>query len=128
MKAKKLKQALQELAEEGVVQLFRPVDGSPALVGFVGALQLDVLKGRLDQEYGLDVGFEASQYQLARWVGGDKADVAEFVAANRSALADDVDGDPVLLSTSAYALNYLRDKWSRIRFTDVKEVQARAAA
>jgi peptide chain release factor 3 len=128
MKAKKLKQALQELAEEGVVQLFRPVDGSPALVGFVGALQLDVLKGRLDQEYGLDVGFEGSQYQLARWVGGEKADVAEFVGANRSALADDVDGDPVLLATSGFALNYIRDKWPRIRFTDIKEVQARPAS
>ncbi len=128
MKAKKLKQALQELAEEGVVQLFRPVDGSPALVGFVGALQLDVLQGRLNQEYGLDVGFEGSQYTLARWVGGERADVAEFVQGNRSALAEDVDGDPVLLATSGYSLNYLREKWSRVRFTDVKEVQARTAA
>ncbi len=54
MKAKKLKQALQELAEEGVVQVFRPLDGSPAMVGVVGALQLDVLKVRLADEYGLD--------------------------------------------------------------------------
>jgi tRNA (cmo5U34)-methyltransferase len=43
MKAKKLREALQQLAEEGVVQLFRPLDGSPAIVGVVGALQLDVL-------------------------------------------------------------------------------------
>ncbi|HKD31503.1 MAG TPA: peptide chain release factor 3, partial [Xanthobacteraceae bacterium] len=41
MKAKKLKQALQEMAEEGVVQVFRPADGSPALIGVVGPLQLD---------------------------------------------------------------------------------------
>ena len=58
MKAKKLSQALQELAEEGVVQVFRPADGPPALVGVVGPLQLDVLKDRLAGEYGLDVGFE----------------------------------------------------------------------
>ena len=45
MRAKKLKQALQELAEEGVAQVFRPTDGSPALVGVVGPLQLDVLEG-----------------------------------------------------------------------------------
>src|ERR1700704_313128 len=44
MKAKKLKQALQELAEEGVAQVFRPTDGSPALVGVVGPLQLEGLK------------------------------------------------------------------------------------
>src|ERR1700681_1136259 len=47
MKAKKLKQALQEMAEEGVVQVFRPTDGSPALIGVVGPLQLDVLRARL---------------------------------------------------------------------------------
>ena len=48
MKAKKLKEALQQMAEEGVVQLFSPEDGSPAIVGVVGALQLDVLKERLN--------------------------------------------------------------------------------
>ncbi|WP_181702134.1 peptide chain release factor 3 [Chthonobacter albigriseus] len=128
MKAKKLKQALQELAEEGVVQVFRPVDGSPAMVGFVGALQLDVLQNRLDQEYGLQVGFEASQYNMARWIGGEKADVEEFLKGNRSALAEDVDGEPVLLATSGYAFNYIKDKWPKVRFTDVKEVQAKKAA
>ena len=47
MKAKKLREALQQMAEEGVVQLFVPHDGSGAIVGVVGALQLDVLKERL---------------------------------------------------------------------------------
>ena len=60
MKAKKLRQALAELAEEGVVQLFRPQDGSAPLVGVVGTLQLDVLQARLGAEYGVAIGFEAS--------------------------------------------------------------------
>ena len=46
------------LAEEGVVQVFLPHDGSPAIVGVVGALQLDVLKERLEAEYGLPIDFE----------------------------------------------------------------------
>ena len=68
MKAKKLKQALQEMAEEGVVQVFRPLDGSPALIGVVGPLQLDVLRDRLATEYGLPVEFDQSEFQLARWL------------------------------------------------------------
>src|SRR5215467_1008504 len=68
MKAKKLKQALQELAEEGVVQVFRPTDGSPALVGVVGPLQLDVLRVRLNDEYALQVDWDMSEFQLARWI------------------------------------------------------------
>ena len=43
MKAKKLREALQQMAEEGVVQVFLPHDGAAAIVGVVGALQLDVL-------------------------------------------------------------------------------------
>ena len=64
MKAKKLKEALQQMAEEGVVQLFSPEDGSPAIVGVVGALQLDVLKERLQGEYGLPVSFEMARFSI----------------------------------------------------------------
>ncbi len=62
MKAKKLKEALQQMAEEGVVQVFRPLDGAPALVGVVGPLQLDVLKVRLAEEYGLDIDFDTPEF------------------------------------------------------------------
>ena len=71
MKAKKLKQALQEMAEEGVVQVFRPTDGSPALVGVVGPLQLDVLRVRLGDEYGLEVNWDVAEFQLARWIAAE---------------------------------------------------------
>ena len=73
MKAKKLRQALSELAEEGVVQLFRPQDGGAPLVGVVGTLQLDVLAARLAAEYGVGIGFEASPYALARWVSSGRS-------------------------------------------------------
>jgi peptide chain release factor 3 len=58
MLAKKLRTALDQLAEEGVVQLFRPLDGSPPVVGVVGQLQLDVLQSRLKVEYGVPAGFD----------------------------------------------------------------------
>ncbi len=47
MRARKLREALSQMAEEGVVQMFLPNDGSGAIVGVVGALQLDVLADRL---------------------------------------------------------------------------------
>ncbi|RUY76006.1 EF-Tu/IF-2/RF-3 family GTPase, partial [Mesorhizobium sp. M7A.F.Ca.CA.001.10.2.1] len=71
MKAKKLKEALHQMAEEGVVQLFSPEDGSPAIVGVVGALQLDVLKERLNFEYTLPVEFEMSRFSVCRWISAD---------------------------------------------------------
>ncbi len=116
MKAKKLRQALVELAEEGVVQLFRPQDGAAALVGVVGTLQLDVLQSRLMGEYGVKIGFEATPHALARWVSSaDKAALARFIAANRSSMADDVDGDPVFLASSAFMMRRAEELAPEIR-------------
>jgi peptide chain release factor 3 len=124
MKAKKLKQALQEMAEEGVVQVFRPSDGAPALVGVVGPLQLDVLSARLDAEYGLTVGFEPSEFQLARWVTAvDAKTLDSFVSANGSGIAEDLDGDLVYLARNQFYLDYTRERAPGISFSDIKDVK-----
>jgi peptide chain release factor 3 len=124
MKAKKLKEALQQMSEEGVVQVFRPRDGAPALVGVVGPLQLDVLKARLDAEYSLPVDFEVSEFQLARWISSDNAKKLDaFIAANGSGVADDVDGDPVFLAKNEFYLGYTRERAEGIVFSSIKDVK-----
>ena len=129
MKAKKLRQALQELAEEGVVQLFRPQDGAPPMVGVVGTLQLDVLLSRMMAEYGVKIGFDAVPYSLARWVSSDdKVALDRFVAENRSAMADDVDGDPVFLATSAFMMRRSAELAPALKFRDIKDVRAETVA
>jgi peptide chain release factor 3 len=127
MKAKKLKEALQQMSEEGVVQVFRPRDGAPALVGVVGPLQLDVLKARLDAEYSLPVEFEVSEFQLARWISSDdRKKLDTFVAANNSAIADDVDGDPVFMARNEFYLGYTQERAEGITFSNVKDVKRKA--
>ena len=129
MKAKKLRQALSELAEEGVVQLFRPQDGAAPLVGVVGTLQLDVLAARLAAEYGVAIGFEQTPYALARWVSStDRIALQKFIVENRSALADDVDGDPVLLATSAFMMRRAAELAPALTFRDIKDVRAEKLA
>jgi len=128
MKAKKLKQALQEMAEEGVVQVFRPTDGSPALIGVVGPLQLDVLRDRLSTEYGLPVEFDQSEFQLARWISSaDRKAYDTFIETNRAGIAEDLDGDAVYLARSQFYLDYTRERAPGIVFTDIKDVKAKAA-
>jgi peptide chain release factor 3 len=127
MKAKKLKEALQQMSEEGVVQVFRPRDGAPALVGVVGPLQLDVLKARLDAEYSLPVEFEVSEFSLARWISSDdKKKLEAFIAANASGVADDVDGDPVFMAKNEFYLGYTKERAEGIVFSNVKDVKKRA--
>src|SRR6201985_3215404 len=128
MKAKKLKEALQQMSEEGVVQVFRPRDGAPALVGVVGPLQLDVLKARLAAGYALPVEFEVSEFQLARWIScEDRKKLDAFVAANGSGVADDVDGDPVFLAKNEFYLGYTKERAEGIVFSNIKDVKKKDA-
>ncbi len=128
MKAKKLREALEQLAEEGVVQLFIPNDGSGAIVGVVGALQLDVLIERLKTEYGLDAAYETTRFSVCRWVSADdKAELDKFATANNSAMAADLDGAPVFMASSPFSLRYDEERWPAIRFSDVKDYQKKAA-
>ncbi len=124
MKAKKLREALQQMAEEGVVQVFLPHDGASAIVGVVGALQLDVLAERLNAEYGLPVSFEQSRFEVCRWVSAeDRAELDRFVAAFPSSMAADLDGAPVFMASSAFNLRYEQERWPKIAFADVKDYQ-----
>ena len=122
LKAKHLGRALQDLAEEGVTQVFRPLIGASWIVGVVGALQLDVLTTRLEAEYGLEIGFEDSPFYTARWVDGDDPkEVKAFCDRNRTSLAEDRDGFTVYMARNAWDLGRVQEDWPKLRFTAVKE-------
>lgn len=125
IKARKLKDALQEMAEEGVVQLFTPVDGTPPIVGVIGALQLDVLADRLQHEYGLASGFETAPCEIIRWISAsDPAVLKTFMQKYRPNVALDLDGAPVFMGMSSFNQQWTADKNPDIAFTDIKTVTA----
>ncbi|MDE2474586.1 MAG: peptide chain release factor 3, partial [Alphaproteobacteria bacterium] len=121
MKSKHLTRALESLAEEGVTQVFKPLIGSQWTVGVVGQLQLDVLKSRLQAEYGLDVDLENSPYETARWIAGAPQDVENFRDSNRGQMAEDRDGAPIFLAKSNWELGYVGGKFPKIRFLKTRE-------
>jgi len=72
------------------------------------------------------MGFEASEFALARWIScPDKNRLADFIAAHRSAIAEDVDGDPICLFRSAFYVDYTTQQWPGVAFTDVKDPHAK---
>ena len=121
MKQKHLTRALESLAEEGVTQVFKPQIGAAWIVGVVGPLQLDVLKSRLNAEYGLDADLEPAPYETARWLLGSDTDLEKFVASNRGGMAADRDGAPVFLAKSAWEVGYVADKFPNITFAKTRE-------
>ena len=120
-KTKQLRKALDDLSEEGVIQVFYPEIGSAWIIGVVGQLQLDVLLSRLEAEYKVDAALEMSPFDTARWIGGSEAAMKSFADINRSNLAKDRDGNPVYLAKSAWDVGYVQDRNPDIRFSATRE-------
>lgn len=122
MRAKHLKVALEDLAEEGVTQVFRPMLGAEWVVGVVGQLQLDVLRTRLDAEYNLPIDFEPAPYITARWCDAeDPKELERFVQAKKASLAHDRDGNPVYLARNTWDLGRVQEDFPKVRFTATRE-------
>jgi peptide chain release factor 3 len=122
MRSKQMRKGLEDLAEEGIIRIFKPSIGSNWIVGVVGALQLDVLGTRMEAEYGLKLGFEPSPWEIARWVSAeDPAELKRLLAANRASAAEDSDGAPVLLIRNAWELGRFQQDWPDIRFAGIRE-------
>ncbi len=123
-RVKQMRAALEDLAEEGLIQVFQPEVGSQWIVGVVGVLQLDVMASRAQQEYGVTLEFEASPYEMARWVTAeDPAALATFRERNRLAMATDRDGSYVFLAKGSWELDYAAKTYEDIRFLRTKELQ-----
>ncbi|TGX54719.1 peptide chain release factor 3 [Sphingomonas gei] len=121
-KTKQLRKALDDMAEEGVTQVFYPEIGSNWIIGVVGQLQLDVLLSRLDAEYKVAAGLEMAPFETARWISAeDPKDLQEFIGLNRGAMAKDRDGNPVFMAKSAWEVGYIVDRYSKVKFAATRE-------
>ena len=121
-KTKQLRKALDDMAEEGVTQVFYPEIGSNWVIGVVGQLQLEVLISRLDAEYKVAAGLEMAPYETARWISSDDpVALKQFLDVNRGALAKDRDGNPVYMAKSAWDVGYVADRYPKVKFAATRE-------
>jgi peptide chain release factor 3 len=63
-----LLKGLQELGEEGAIQVFENLASGALLLGAVGNLQFEVVAQRLQTEYKVDAIFESADIYTARWL------------------------------------------------------------
>jgi len=125
---KQLRTGLQQLGEEGAIQVFRPMQGGPLLLGAVGPLQLDVVAHRLESEYQARARMAPSSYRLARWVtAADAAELERFVEGNAYRIAYDVVDAPAVLYSHASELKAAQEIWPKIQFHTMREHGGRVA-
>lgn len=122
IKIKQLHKGLQQLGEEGAVQVFKPMDGGDLILGAVGVLQFDVVASRLQGEYGVDAMFEGASVNTARWVTCDDAKVfADFQKALSHNLAIDAAGNLAYLAPNRVNLNLTQERWPKVVFHTTRE-------
>jgi peptide chain release factor 3 len=117
LKRKQLKKGLEQLSEEGAVQLFfdrRRLERDPVL-GAVGVLQFDVTQYRLKAEYGASVTFERLPYLHARWVEGD-VELDRLDRPGSSTCVLDVEGRPLVLFMNDWALQRASEDHPKVKF------------
>ena len=120
-KTKQLRKALDDLSEEGVIQVFYPEIGASWIVGVVGQLQLEVLISRLEAEYKVEAMLEASPFDTARWIKGSDVAQRAFADFNKANLAKDRDGDPVFMARSSWDVSYQQERNPDLVFSATKE-------
>jgi len=116
-KRKQLKKGLEELSEEGAVQIFYDRDRMERepVLGAVGVLQFEVTQHRLLSEYNVQVKFEPLPYEHARWVEGD-VPLSRLEQPGYSICLQDIEERPLVLFTTEWAMNRALKEHPELRF------------
>jgi len=122
IKIKQLHKGLQQLGEEGAVQVFKPVSGGDLILGAVGELQFDVVASRLMGEYGVDAVFDGTNITCARWVScDDKRMLADFEKNLSHNVAYDAASNLTYLAPNNVNLRLTQERWPKIAFHATRE-------
>ncbi|MBK8181308.1 MAG: peptide chain release factor 3 [Planctomycetes bacterium] len=108
-KRKQLVRGIEQLSQEGTIQVYRRPD-APAgdfIMGAVGQLQMEVVKYRLKSEYNVEMRFDPVPYQFARWVtrkDGGPVKMEALETAYTGLITQDARGRWVILFDGEWAI------------------------
>ncbi len=120
MKAKQFQKGVEQLAQEGAIQIYR-TEYNDVVLGAVGQLQFEVFEYRLKNEYNSEIRMEPMSYTVARWVKGKTADEIKLLTNSRCTLVFDRFERPILLFANDYSMRTFME-----RNEDVELVEALA--
>lgn len=122
LKMKQLQKGLQQLSEEGAVQLFQPFKNNDLVLGAVGQLQFEVVMFRLQDEYKVDCLYEPVNVQTARWVEcKDARKLEEFRRKAEENLGEDGAGLLTYLAPTRVNLQLTQERFPEIEFHSTRE-------
>lgn len=122
-RSKQFRKGIEQLAEEGVVQVYNSIDTirREPILGAVGRLQFDVVESRMLHEYNVKATPGPLPYVCARWPRGTPEDMKKLKSQMNSStlLATDHNGKTVCLFTSTWDMKRLIEISPNIQFSEI---------
>ena len=123
MKRKQFVKGITQIAQEGAIQIFQEYTAgmSEIIVGVVGVLQFDVLKYRLENEYGCEIRLESLPYEYIRWVGDPTTDVTKLKRMNNVKAVKDMKNNPLLLFVNDWMIKMVLEDNEGLELLEFKK-------
>ena len=123
MKRKQFLKGVEQIAQEGAIQIFKtPYTGmEEVIVGVVGTLQFDVLEYRLKNEYGVDLYMEGLPYEYLRWItteDGSPVKEEDLILGTDVKLVEDYKGSQLLLFASRWSIHWVAERNPQLTFSE----------
>lgn len=112
MKRKQFMKGISQIAQEGAIQIFQEYNTGmeEIIVGVVGTLQFDVMKFRLESEYGVEVRMEPLPYEHIRWIENKNIDISKISIPSETKKIQDLKGNPLLLFAHYWSIQMTLDR------------------
>jgi len=120
MKRKQFIKGVSQIAQEGAIQIFQEFNTGmeEIIVGVVGVLQFDVLKFRLESEYGVEIRMDPLPYEYIRWIENDGVDVGKLNITTDSKRVKDLKERPLLLFTHEWSIRTVLERNEGLKLTE----------
>ena len=107
---KQFQKGIEQLEEEGAVQVFYSGDGTrrEPVLGVVGELQFDVIIARMRDEYGVETRLEHRNYECARWLNPNRQESERPHLLRGMLSCVDGGGQPAYLFSSKWECDYFQ--------------------
>jgi peptide chain release factor 3 len=121
LKRKQFMKGLEEISEEGAIQIFQQQDSiaQEFIIGVVGVLQLEVLEYRLKNEYGVDISIDHLPYKYIRWVKTPDFNPRTFKITTDTLIARDASDNPVLLFQNDWSIRTVMERNNGVELAEI---------
>lgn len=121
MKAKHFTKGVDQLAQEGAVQVYR-TEYNEVILGAVGQLQFEVFEYRLKNEYNSEIRMDTLDFSVARWLITDDLVSVKNTLDSRTKLVFDHKERPLILFSNQFTLDYYMQKHPDIKLVEALEI------